>query len=72
MARINIEILIEKAEDGTYSAYNDDYPAFGMGDTAREAYVDAVIGFDNYMKENPVEAKKLEEKGFFVFTKYSL
>lgn len=49
----SIKVIIERASDGTYSAYSENMPGvYGMGDTPQEAKEEAVKGFNLYIKLN--------------------
>lgn len=50
-----VKIIIERAADGTYSAYGESVPAYGMGDTADAAKAEALKGLKIYMEENKAE-----------------
>lgn len=47
-----VKIIIGRAEDGTFSAYSEEYPIFGMGDSVEEAKVEAENGLKLYIENN--------------------
>lgn len=47
-----VTIVVERASDGTFSAYSELVPAWGMGGTAEEAKKGALEGLRQYMETN--------------------
>lgn len=50
-----VKIIIEHAADGTYAAYGENVPAYGMGNTADAAKEEALKGLKLYLEENKAE-----------------
>ena len=50
-----VKIIIERASDGTYSAYGEDVAAYGMGDTIEAAKKEAIDGLKLFMELNKPE-----------------
>ncbi len=55
MVMNTVKIIVERAADGTYSAYGESVPAYGMGDTADVAKTEALKGLEIYLQENKAE-----------------
>ena len=47
-----IKIIIERAKDGTYSAYSEEVAAYGMGETVEAAKKEALEGLKLYIEHN--------------------
>lgn len=50
-----VKIIIERASDGTFSAYSEDVAAYGMGDTIEAAKKEAVEGLKLFIELNKPE-----------------
>ncbi len=50
-----LKIIIERAKDGTYSAYSEEAAVYGMGDTVEDAKKEALEGLRLYVENNAPE-----------------
>lgn len=56
-----VTIVVERASDGTFSAYSEDYPSYGMGETAEDAKKEAKEGLDLFIETNESAAEVFKE-----------
>lgn len=57
-----VTIVVERASDGTFSAYSELVSAWGMGDTAEEAKKGAAEGLRQYIENNVEIPEVLQEE----------
>ena len=50
-----VKIIIERAKDGTYSAYGEEVAAYGMGETVEAAKKEALEGLQLFIENNQPE-----------------